>query len=1503
MLNYDQIVKKITDNSKYNFADITLSHVIPNEASNSVKLFFNSDRVINTERLLYFINSLEIELTKGNIKKVDFQVKYDDNSCSDEDKINIFNIAFDRHVERHVRYKSLKSYEVKFENGKIIIPIDSESARLTMYRQAIQEEINKYGVNIPIDIVVDTSVRNTSEVKEEIDAAKHAQFERNIEKQRQEVQINKPKEVVEVATGYTHKNKQDMIREISQIPIDQDALNRYEYEIGFPMCEVVGQVFEYEMKEFATGSKLFSASITDEKDSILITKWVNDSQMEQFSSIKKGTFIRVTGKAEYDRYKRDVIISKASKVEILEGEAATLKRVDNAIEKRVELHTHTKMSNLDGIDTIDDYVKTAIGFGHKAIALTDKFGVYAYPDFYKATKNKGIKPIYGLETNFQRLEDVKITHTYEDLNLKDSIYVVFDIETTGFSSIYDEIIEIACVKIKNGQEIDRFETYVKPNQKISSVITNITSITNEDVANAPTIDEVFPKWMKFMENCILVAHNASFDMSFVYSHLRCENKYIKEKFEYNNLVYPVIDTLNLLRFKYGDQLKFFNLKAMAKLFKVDLTQHHRAIYDTKATADCFVKMLNDLSNDGISNYNQINSTYVNSDSYKMLFPNHINLLATNKTGLRNIYEIVSESHTNSFGARGPVLTDEFLNCHRDGILVGSGCSKGEIFEAAKDLGDEELKRLISIYDYVEIQPPNHYLHLFDGKDDAIHIIVDIIKNIVRICDENSVIVVATGNVHHTNDEQVAYRDIVVNIPPKKGEAFHPLSRVEKVPSQYLMTTEEMLESFHFLGKDKQYEVVVKNTNKIADLIEEFKVFSSELYSPKDDFLKDKGIPSLENEMVRIVEENAKKLYGFNGNIPKLVRDRIDKELNSIISNKFAGVYFISHLLVKKSNDDGYVVGSRGSVGSSIVATLLEVTEVNALSPHYRCPECQFSAFKLNEAQEKQYGLTTEQEQLKSILNSVDCGYDLPDQYCPHCGTKMKKDGHDIPFETFLGFKGDKIPDIDLNFSGVYQAQAHNYVKELFGSDHAFRAGTIGTIAEKTAFGNVKGYLEKKGLIKRNVEISRLAKKIEGIKRTTGQHPGGIVVVPSDMSINDVTPVQYPANDVASEWKTTHFDYHSFEENLLKLDILGHDVPTIIRLMMDYVSENQDKFPFSTVDDIPLDDKEVYKLFHSTESIGVEPSSIESQVASYGLPEFGTVFVRQMLVDTKPDTFAGLVQISGLSHGTDVWLNNAKDLVLKAIPEYSDVNLELKDVIGCRDDIMVYLMYQGMEPSKAFEIMEFVRRGKPSKDKETWETYKKEMAASNVPEWYTWSCEQIKYMFPKGHATAYVLMTVRIGWFKVHAPLVFYSTYFSVTANKFDVESAIKGYDSIKQKVAELKAMQKTDDAILNPMLLALEMTARGFKFANISLMKSQPSMFVIDGDQLIIPFSALDGLGDNVANTIIEARTEKPFTSIVDLSKRTKLSKTHIARFSELGILNGLPEEEPKVKETTLFDL
>ncbi len=1503
MLNYDQIVKKITDSSKYNFADITLSYVVPNEASSSVKLFFSSDRVIEIERLVYFINSLENELTKKNIKKIEFQFKYENNSCSDEDKLNIFNIAFDRLVERHFRYKSLKSYDVKFESGKIIIPVDTESSRLTMYKPAVQDEVNKYGVDIKIDIVVDSSVRNISEVKEEIDAAKNEQFVRNIEKQRQEVQTSKPKEVVEVATGYTHKNKQDMIREISKIPMDRDALNRYEYEVGFPMCEVEGKIFDYEIKEFSSGSKLFSASITDEKDSILVTKWLSDNQIEQFSSIKNGTFIRVTGKAEYDNYKRDVIISKASKIEILEGEANTSNRVDNAIEKRVELHTHTKMSNLDGIDTIKDYVNKAISFGHKAIALTDKFGVYAYPDFYYATKGKGIKPIYGVETNFQRSERVKVAHTNHDIKLKDATFVVFDIETTGFSSVYDEIIEIACVKIKNGQELERFETYVKPNQIITSVITNITSITNEDVANAPTIEEVFPLWLKFMENCVLVAHNAPFDMSFIYSHLKCENKYIKDKFTYNNLEFPVIDTLNLLRFRYNDQLKFFNLKAMAKLFKVDLTQHHRAIYDTKATADCFVKMLIDLDADGITNYNQINQKYVQKDSFKMLFPNHINLLATNKVGLKNIYEIVSESHTNSMGDRGPLLTDEFLMKHRDGVLVGSGCSKGEIFETAKDLGESRLREIIQLYDYVEIQPPYHYLHLFEGKDDAMHIIVDILKTIVRICGEYNVIVVASGDVHHTNEEQVAYRDIVVNVPPKKGEAFHPLSRVTKVPSQYFMTTEEMLDSFHFLGKEKQYEVVVTNTNKIADMVEEFKVFSNELYSPKDDFLKDEGIPSLEKEMVRIVETNALKLYGYNGVIPQLVRDRIDKELNSIISNKFAGVYFISHLLVKKSNEDGYVVGSRGSVGSSIVATLLEVTEVNALSPHYRCPECKFSAFKLNEAQEKQYGLTPEQGKLKSILNSIDCGYDLPDQLCPHCGTNMKKDGHDIPFETFLGFKGDKIPDIDLNFSGVYQSQAHNYVKELFGPNHAFRAGTIGTIAEKTAFGNVKGYLEKKGLIKRNVEISRLAKKIEGIKRTTGQHPGGIVVVPSDMSINDVTPVQYPANDASSEWKTTHFDYHSFEENLLKLDILGHDVPTIIRLMMDYVNENQEKFPFSTVDDIPLDDKEVYKLFHSTESIGVEPVSIESQVASYGLPEFGTVFVRQMLVDTKPDTFAGLVQISGLSHGTDVWLNNAKDLVLKSIPEYSNVDLTLKDVIGCRDDIMVYLMYQGMEPSKAFEIMEFVRRGKPSKDKETWESYKKLMAASNVPEWYTWSCEQIKYMFPKGHATAYVLMTVRIGWFKVHAPLVFYSTYFSVTANKFDVESAIKGYDVIKQKVAELKAAQKTDDAILNPMLLALEMTARGYKFANIDLMKSQPSIFVIEDDKLIIPFSALDGLGDSVANTIIEARKEKPFTSIADLSKRTKLSKTHIARFSELGILNGYVEDEPKARETTLFDL
>jgi DNA polymerase-3 subunit alpha (Gram-positive type) len=1245
-----------------------------------------------------------------------------------------------------------------------------------------------------------------------------------------------------------------------------------------------GYIFGSEIRDIRTKDgrefTIFEAKFTDYSNSMYLNMFVRGDEMKEhiLKILGKGNWVRVGGKVKYDDFKKEVTMSveHAKLIDSPETEV----RMDHAKEKRVELHLHSKMSAMDGVTHISDYIATAAKWGHKALALTDHGVVQAIPEAFSAAKKHGMKMIYGLEANF--VEDQPLIGWNDaEIDLATATYIVYDVETTGFSTNYDDVIEIAAVKVRRGALVDEFSEFVNPHRMLSALTTKLTGIEQSDVDAARDVGPVMKDFHEWIGDSILVAHNADFDMG----HLEANFN----KLGLPKPVNPVIDTLALARVMYHAELgvywnyatdekidekfkrkmKMFNLKALARFFAVELTQHHRAIYDARATAEAFIGMLNDVAKMGVKMHDQLNTLTENSGGYKLSIPTHLTLLATNEVGLKNLFKIVSLSLTDDlYGV--PRVRRRVIESHREGILVGSSCVNGEVFKAALEKPYEILQKRVSFYDYLEVQPPEVYAHLeMLGGPEQRGYVLEAIQKIIKVGAEQEKIVVASGDVHHLNPEDRLYRRIYTKTPAVGG-GRHPLNRSEitDIPSMHFRTTDEMLEDFAWLGEELAYEIVVTNTNKIADMCDEIAPIKDKLFEPSDTFMNDRGVPSVKEKLEEMCYERVYRLYG--NPLPEYVKRRLDKELTSIIGNGFAVIYYISHLLVKKSLDDGYLVGSRGSVGSSFVATLMDITEVNPLSPHYLCPDCHFSTFKMNDEEKREYGVRDVEKGLQEILDESESGFDLPDADCPVCCAKLKKEGHDIPFETFLGFKGDKVPDIDLNFSGEYQAKAHLYCRELFGENYAFRAGTITTVAAKTAFGFVRGFLEDEKKTMRGAEIERLAMNCEGVRRSTGQHPGGIIVVPNYMDIYDVTPIQYPADDTKATWKTTHFDFHSIHDNLLKLDILGHDDPTMIRTLQDSSGIDQKE--------IPVDDPLVYELFYSTNSLGVTPEEIKSEMGTYGVPEFGTFFVRAMLKETKPRTFAELVKISGLSHGTDVWTNNAQDLVNGAMPEFGSV--EFKQVIGCRDDIMVYLMYGGLEPALAFEIMEFVRKGLPSKIPDKWAGYVASMREAGIPEWYIWSCGQIKYMFPKAHATAYVLMAVRIAWFKVHKPIHYYAAYFSKRADTFDVQTMVEGADAIAYKIDEINAKgfdaTPKEKSLVVVLELALEMTRRGMTFKLPDLHESEATDFKITADEksLIIPFGAIDGLGINVAEKIVEEREIKEFSTVMEFKKRTKTNGT-----------------------------
>ncbi|WP_278587802.1 PolC-type DNA polymerase III [Limosilactobacillus pontis] len=1193
---------------------------------------------------------------------------------------------------------------------------------------------------------------------------------------------------------------------------------------------VEGYVFNAEVRELRSGRQLLTFEITDYTSSFAVKKFSRNTEDEaQFANIKPGIWLKVRGPVQEDTWMHDLVINAYDINQVQHTDRQDQAPADD---KRIELHAHTEMSQMDATNSITELAQRAHQWGQPALAVTDHGNVQAFPEAFKAANKFGIKMLYGMEAN---VVDDGIPLVYNENHdvLLDNTYVIFDVETTGLSAIYDKVIELSAVKMKDGNVLERFDEFIDPGFPLSEQTTQLTSITDEMVHGSKSEEEVFKMFKDFCDGCIIAGHNVSFDMGFMNTGYRRHG--MKEITE------PVIDTLPLARFLYPN-LRGYRLNTLSKKFKVALEHHHRANYDAEATGHLLYKFLKDAEKRYDIRYvDDLNQHMAENDAYKHARPFHVTLLAQTQAGLKNLFKLVSYSNVRYFH-RVPRIPRTLLTKYREGLLLGTACSSGEVFTAMMEKGYAPALKKARYYDFIEVQPKANYAPLLEQHviTDEAHL-EDILKNMVKLGDDLDKPVVATGDVHYLDEHDGVYRKILIN---SQGGA-NPLNRTHR-PDVHFRTTDEMLKAFSFLGDEKAHEIVVDNTHRVADMVDDdIRPVKDRLYTPH--------MKGAEQEIQDRTWHTAKAWYGDP--LPKLVQDRVRLELNSIVKNGFSVIYLIAQRLVAKSNKDGYLVGSRGSVGSSVVATLSGITEVNPLPPHYRCPKCQYTHFYTK--------------------GEYSSGFDLPERHCPKCGALLVKDGHDIPFQTFLGFKGNKVPDIDLNFSGDYQPIAHNYMKVLFGEKNVFRAGTIGTVADKTAYGYVKAYERDKDVQFRGAEEDRLAKGATGVKRTTGQHPAGIIIVPDDMDIYDFTPVQYPADDQSAAWETTHFDFHSIHDNILKMDILGHDDPTMIRALQDLSGINPRT--------IPMNDPGVMSLFSSPKQLGVTEEQIQSKTGTLGLPEFGTRFVRGMLNDTHPKNYSQLLQISGLSHGTGVWLDNAQELIKEG-------TATIANVIGCRDNIMTDLIHYGLDSETSFQVMESVRHGRGIPDE--WQA---KMRKANVPQWYMDSCLKIKYMFPRAHAAAYVLMALRIAYFKVYFPLVYYCAFFSVRADDFDVVAMAHGKDAVKHRMAEINEQgndaSAKDKSLLTILELANEMLERGFKFKMVDLNKSDAANWLIDGDSLIAPFRAVPGLGLNVAKQIVAAREEKPFLSKEDLAERGKVSKTLIDFLTVNHVLDDLPDE------------
>ena len=1235
---------------------------------------------------------------------------------------------------------------------------------------------------------------------------------------------NKPKEkkpYEKKEGGYKREPKSENAIYGRNISIETTPIRDIDETSGY--VAVLGDVFKVETMETKTGKIILTFYITDYTDSITVKCFLKPQEKDEvLDNIKKGLYCKVRGEAVYDTYAREVVLMGRDILRMKK-----LERMDGANEKRVELHCHSTMSAMDGVTPVSKLIERAAKWGHPAIAITDHGVVQAFPDAQIAAKKNNIKVIYGVE-GYLVDDGIPLALNEKGQTLNDT-YVVFDLETTGFSSKNDRIIEIGAVKVRNGIIVDHFSEFVNPRRPIPYKITELTGITDDMVREADAIDFVLPRFINFIGDAALVAHNASFDTGFIEKN--CRDLGI----EYG---YTVIDTVPLCRFLYPE-LKSVKLNLVAKYLGIKLESHHRAVDDAKATADIFVECIKKIKEDfSVESLHELNSLFLEKVDIKKLPTYHIIILAKTQEGIRNLYKLISESHIDNFYRRPRTKKSKLMEM-RDGLIIGGACEAGEVYRTVlAGKNDEEVKEVMNFYDYVEIQPIANNAYLIEkGSVKDEDELKDINRRIYSLAKECNKPTVATGDVHFLEPHDEAFRRIIM-----AGQGFDDADNQAPL---YLRTTEEMLREFSYLGDEVAREVVIRNPQAIAEEVGVLKPIPDETYPPK--------IEGADDDIRNMTMNKVHSIYGEN--LPEVVQKRLDKELNSIINNGYAVLYLIAQKLVAKSYSDGYLVGSRGSVGSSFVATMSDITEVNGLPPHYVCPKCKKSIFFLD--------------------GSVSSGADLEDKDCPDCGVPYIKDGHDIPFETFLGFEGDKEPDIDLNFSGDNQGDIHRYTEVLFGKGYVFKAGTIGTVAEKTAYGFVKKYLDQKGIIASQAEIERLTIGCTGIKRTTGQHPGGIMVVPNYTDVYNFTPIQRPADDATSDVTTTHFDYHSISGRLLKLDILGHDDPTVLRMLQDITGLDPKT--------IPLNDKKVLSLFTSPEGLGVTREELQCDVGSYGLPEFGTKFVRQMLVDTQPKTFSDLVRISGLSHGTDVWLNNAQYFIKEGYTT-------LRDCIATRDDIMVYLMYKGVEPKTAFTIMESVRKGKGLT-----EDFEKTMRENNVEDWYIESCKRIKYMFPKGHAVAYCMMAMRVAYYKVYYPLAYYATFFTVRgADDFDGELICKGESAVEAKLKELYALGNSatvkDKGLITVLELSFEMFKRGFKIMKVDLYESDATKFQIVGNALRPPLSSLQGVGVNAAKSIVEARKDGEFISKEDLRVRSKVSKTVIETLSVHGCLEGMSE-------------
>ena len=1251
-------------------------------------------------------------------------------------------------------------------------------------------------------------------------------------------------------------------RDFDDMPIELKTVTGEMGEITFR-----GQVISFDTREIRNEKTIVMFAVTDFTDTIMVKMFTRNDQLpDLLAEIKKGVFLKIKGVTTIDKFDGELTIGSVTGIRKTSDFRVT--RKDKYPEKRVELHCHTKMSDMDGVSEAKDLVKRAHDWGHPAITITDHGVVQGFTDanhvIEDLDKDDPFKVIYGVEGYL--VDDLtKIAENEKGQDLEGT-YVVFDIETTGFSAVTDRIIEIGAVKVEDGKITDKFSTFVNPKRPIPFRITELTGITDEMVIDSPDIETILPQFIEFIGDAVLVAHNASFDVGFIEQN--CKRQKIEADFTY-------VDTVALARVLLP-ALNRFKLDTVAKALNISLENHHRAVDDAGCTAEIFVKFVQMLKERELTTLAKVNEFGdLNPDSIKKLPTYHVIILARNDIGRVNLYQLVSASHLVYYNRR-PRIPKSVLNEHREGLIVGSACEAGELYRALLDgKPDETIAKIVDFYDYLEIQPLGNNAFMVESDKvtsvNSMEDIMDLNRKIVHLGEQFHKPVVGTCDVHFMDPEDEVYRRIIM-----AGKGF---GDADKQAPLYLRTTEEMLDEFAYLGSEKAYEVVIRNTNLIADMIEKI--------SP---VRPDKCPPVIENsdQMLRdICYNKAHSMYGDP--LPEIVHERLERELNSIISNGFAVMYIIAQKLVWKSNEDGYLVGSRGSVGSSFVATMAGITEVNPLVPHYYCSNCHYSDF--------------DSEEVKKYVGG--CGHDMPDKNCPVCGQKLVKDGFDIPFETFLGFKGNKEPDIDLNFSGDYQSKAHKYTEVIFGKGQTFRAGTIAALAEKTAYGYVKNYYEERGDRKRNCEIDRIVAGCTGIRRSTGQHPGGIVVLPHGEDINSFTPIQHPANDMTTDIITTHFDYHSIDHNLLKLDILGHDDPTMIKTLEELINSDAMDNKYDGVNnvfkatDIPLDDPGVMGLFAGTEVLGITPEDIDGcPLGCLGVPEFGTDFVIQMVIDTKPKTLSDLIRISGLSHGTDVWLNNAQTLI-------EEGKATISTAICTRDDIMTYLINKGVESEESFTIMERVRKGTVAKGKcKEWSQFKKDMLEHDVPEWYIWSCERIKYMFPKAHAAAYVMMAYRIAYCKINYPLAYYAAYFGIRASAFSYELMGQGKEKLLyhmkeyKRRAELNQLSKKDQDTLKDMKNVLEMYARGFDFLPIDIYKSKASKFQIVGDKLLPPFNTIDGMGDKAAEAMEIAAKDGPYLSKDDFRQRTKVSKTLVDLMADMGLLGDLPE----TNQLSLFD-